>query len=198
MVVGDESGAVDAGRRRAAADDRLVPLDEGGTGFDGWDRDSEFTAFVHAAGPYLLHTAELLCGDRARAQDLVQTTFERTYRSWRRARRDNPWAYARRILVNLRIDTWRRTRREVLSAPDRLPDSGARDHAATTTARTDVVRALARLPLAQRRVVVLRHLLDLTEPQVARELGISVGTVKSHNARGLHTLRRLLDEEDPT
>jgi len=62
------------------------------------------------------------------------------------------------------------------------------------TARTTVVRALARLPVAQRRVVVLRHLLDLTEPEVARELGISVGTVKSHNARGLNRLREVLSE----
>ena len=60
--------------------------------------------------------------------------------------------------------------------------------------RNDVVRALAGLPLAQRRVVVLRHLLDLTESETARELAISVGTVKSHNARALARLRILLTE----
>ena len=77
------------------------------------DRAEQFAAFVVCAGPYLLHTAELLCGDKARAQDLVQATFERTYRSWSKARDGDPWAYARRILVNLRIDGWRRTRREL-------------------------------------------------------------------------------------
>jgi RNA polymerase sigma-70 factor (sigma-E family) len=162
----------------------------------GWDaagdRDAQFAAFVAAAGPYLLHTAELLCGDRVRAQDLVQTTFERTYRSWYKARDGDPWTYARRVLVNLRIDGWRRTRREVLTAT--LPDPAAPDHAAAVTARGTVVAALARLPVAQRKVVVLRHLLDLTEAQVAHELGISVGTVKSHNARGLSRLRELLSE----
>jgi DNA-directed RNA polymerase specialized sigma24 family protein len=45
-------------------------------------------------------------------------------------------------------------------------------------------------------VVVLRHLLDLTEPAVADELGISVGTVKSHNARALARLREILSEGD--
>jgi RNA polymerase sigma-70 factor (sigma-E family) len=159
------------------------------------DRDEQFAAFVVGAGPYLLHTAELLCGDRSRAQDLVQATFERTYRSWRKASDGDPFAYARRILVNLRIDGWRRTRREHLAAPADLPDPTTPDHAAAVTARNAVVRALARLPVAQRRVVVLRHLLDLTEPQVARELGISVGTVKSHNARGLSRLREILSEE---
>ena len=158
------------------------------------DRDEQFALFVTGAGPYLLHVAELLCGDRARAQDLVQTTFERTYRSWGRASAGNPWAYARHVLVNLRIDGWRRTRRELLLAPADLPDRTSPDHAVAVTDRGTVIRALARLPLAQRRVVVLRHLLDLTEPQVARELGISVGTVKSHNARALSRLRELLGE----
>ncbi|MBM7787889.1 SigE family RNA polymerase sigma factor [Tenggerimyces flavus] len=158
------------------------------------DRDEQFASFVAAAGPYLLHTAELLSGDLARAQDLVQATFERTYRAWGRARDGDPWAYARRILVNLRVDGWRRTRRELLAAPGDLPVASSPDHAAAVAARGTVVRALAQLPLAQRRVVVLRHLLDLTESEVARELGISVGTVKSHNARGLARLRSLLSE----
>lgn len=174
----------------AAADELLA-----GPGAAG-DRDEQFAAFVVLAGPYLLHVAELLCGDRTRAQDLVQATFERTYRSWHKARDGDPWAYARHILVNLRIDGWRRTRREVLAAPADLPDPTTPDHAAAVTARNTVVRALARLPVAQRRVVVLRHLLDLTEPQVARELGISVGTVKSHNARALSRLRDILSEGD--
>jgi hypothetical protein len=68
------------------------------------DRTEQFAAFVDSVGPYLLHTAELLCGDKARANDLVQATFERTYRSWSKARDGDTRAYARRILVNLRID----------------------------------------------------------------------------------------------
>ena len=177
-----------------------LPVDEGdqlkasGDAVDG--RDEQFAAFVTGAGPYLLHTAELLCGDMARAQDLVQATFERTYRSWSKARDGDPWAYARRILVNLRIDGWRRTRREILAAPADLPDPATPDHAGVVTARHTVVRALARLPVAQRRVVVLRHLLDLTEAEVARELEISVGTVKSHNARALSRLREILSGGD--
>jgi RNA polymerase sigma-70 factor (sigma-E family) len=160
------------------------------------DRAEQFAAFVDSVGPYLLHTAELLCGDKARAKDLVQATFERTYRSWSKARDGDTRAYARRILVNLRIDGWRRTRRELLLAPVDVPDTATADHAATVVARNSVVRALARLPVAQRRVVVLRHLLDLTEPEVADELGISVGTVKSHNARALVRLREILSDGD--
>ncbi|WP_423464347.1 sigma factor-like helix-turn-helix DNA-binding protein [Promicromonospora sp. MS192] len=58
------------------------------------------------------------------------------------------------------------------------------------------MQALAQLPLQQRRVVVMRHLLDLSEAQVADELGRSVGTVKSANARGLENLRTILERAD--
>ncbi|MEV6813475.1 SigE family RNA polymerase sigma factor [Micromonospora sp. NPDC051296] len=159
-------------------------------------RDQEFLEFVAASGRYLLRTAVLLCGDPVRAEELVQATYERTYRSWRVVRDGDPQAYARRVLVNLRIDGWRRTRREVLVDPVRLPDRPGPDHTRTVLARNAVVQALARLPLAQRRVVVLRHLLDLTETEVAHELEISVGTVKSHHARGIARLREIFAEGD--
>ncbi|MFI5487823.1 SigE family RNA polymerase sigma factor [Micromonospora echinaurantiaca] len=157
-------------------------------------RDEQFEEFVAYVGPYLLRVALLLSGDLNRAEDLLQTTFERTYRSWDRALSTDPRAYARRILVNLRIDRWRGVRREVLTSPDTLPQRTTASHADAVDGRNDVVRALAALPTAQRRVVVLRHLLDLTESETARELDISVGTVKSHNARALARLRTLLTE----
>jgi RNA polymerase sigma-70 factor (sigma-E family) len=157
-------------------------------------RDEQFEEFVAYVGPYLLHVALLLAGDLNQAEDLVQSTFERTYRSWGRACRTDPRAYARKVLVNLRIDRWRGVRREVLTSPDALPQRTTPGHADTVDGRNDVVRALAALPLAQRRVVVLRHLLDLSESETALELDVSVGTVKSHNARALARLRGLLTE----
>jgi RNA polymerase sigma-70 factor (sigma-E family) len=157
-------------------------------------RDKVFEEFVAYVGPYLLRVALLLSGDRNDAEDLVQATFERTYRSWERARSTDPRAYARKILVNLRIDRWRGAHREVLTSPYTLPQRTTPSHADAVDGRNEVVRALAELPLAQRRVVVLRHLLDLTESETARELDVSVGTVKSHNARAMARLRTLLTE----
>jgi len=160
-------------------------------------KDQEFVAFVRSARPYLFRTAFLLCGDPHRAEDLVQGTFERVYRSWHRVGAE-PRAYARRVLVNLRTDTWRRTSRTDLPGDDvlRLPDTP--DHAARVAVRDELVQALAQLPPQQRRVVVMRHLLDLSEAQVAGELGRSVGTVKSANARGLENLRAILERADLT
>lgn len=155
-------------------------------------RDAEFTAFVRESSAYLHRTAYLLCGDRHRAEELVQSTFERVYRTWAKVRPGTETAYARRILVNLRIDGWRHTRRESFPGDDKIPVAPSSDHAGHVVLRDELVRGLARLPVNQRRVVVLRHLLDLPEAEVARELGIAVGTVKAANSRGLARLRDLL------
>lgn len=155
-------------------------------------RDAEFTAFVRDSGAYLHRTAYLLCGDRHRAEELVQSTFERVYRTWAKVRPGTQRAYARQILVNLRIDGWRHGRRESIPGDDRLPVGATPDHAGHLALRDELVRGLAQLPDNQRRVVVLRHLLDLPEADVARELGVAVGTVKAANSRGLARLRDLL------
>ncbi|MFI6424989.1 SigE family RNA polymerase sigma factor [Promicromonospora sp. NPDC050880] len=156
------------------------------------DRDGEFVEFVTSAGPYLYRTAYLLSGDAHRAEELVQATFERTYRAWSKARTGEPRAYARRILLNLRVDDWRKDRRSGVTDDGVVPLDPAPDHAHGVAVRDELARALRALPPGQRRVVVLRHLLDLSEAQVADELGISVGSVKSANARGLGRLRSLL------
>lgn len=157
-------------------------------------RDEEFTAFMAAHRRDLLRAAWLLVGDEHRAEELAQQALVRTYAAWSRARRD-PLAYARRVLVNLRVDTWRRRRREVLIAPAEMPDEPV---AASRRAedRDQLLRALAILTPRQRRIVVLRHLLDLTDTEVAEDLGISPGTVRSTASRGLAVLRAALTDGD--
>ncbi|MEU4388906.1 SigE family RNA polymerase sigma factor [Promicromonospora sp. NPDC023805] len=159
-------------------------------------RDDDFVAFVETAGPYLYRTAYLLTGDSHRAEDLVQTAFERTYRVWDRVRDREPRAYARRIVVNQRIDTWRHVRREVIPGDDHIPVGAVQDGAGGVVLRDALVRALTQLAPQQRRVVVLRHLLDLSEADVAAELGRSVGTVKATNARALERLRGMVAGAD--
>lgn len=163
----------------------------------GGTRDEEFVAFVEADGPYLFRTAFFLVGERALAEDLVQGTFERVYRRWDAARAATPRAYARKVLVNLRTDTWRRTRLTDVPGDDRLPVAHADDHSVQVALRDELARALGSLSPQQRRVVVLRHVLDLPEAQVAREIGRSVGTVKAASSRGLERLRTLLTEAVP-
>ena len=160
----------------------------------GMDPVAEFTVFAQVSTPALYRIAYLLCGDQHRAQDLVQLALERTFKAWKKVGDGDPFAYARRVLATARIDTWRRTRRETLSddpassAPERsapASDSGLGD-------RDRLVRALMQLPVKQRRVVVLRYLLDRSEADTAAELGISTGTVKSTASRALARLRTLV------
>ncbi|WP_246857742.1 SigE family RNA polymerase sigma factor [Oerskovia sp. KBS0722] len=217
-LVGGGDGLQDEPRRvpdRSAPDPFDLEFDRGGPAEEGEgsggvilraSRNAEFTTFMEQAVGPLHRMAYLLCGDQHRAEELTQQTFERTYRAWSKARDGDPLVYARRILANLRVDTWRRTRREVLSAPDDLRDHsegiagtprvGTSTGVVPTTVddRDLVVRALLQLPLKQRRVVVMRHMLDLSETEVSGELGIPVGTVKSTSSRALARLRTILDD----
>jgi RNA polymerase sigma-70 factor (sigma-E family) len=135
--------------------------------------------------------AYAICGDWHRADDLLQTAFVKLYVAWPRLR--DPAAaeaYARRILVRANVDESRR--------PWRRERSGLEGHHGTTPTgsgfedRSALVDALQQLPSMQRKVVVLRHLLDLSVAQTADELGIGEGTVKSHTSRGLAALERAL------
>lgn len=158
------------------------------------DRDAEFAAFVAEATPALARTAWLLCGDERRAEELVQAALVRTYLAWGTARQREPLAYARRVLANLRIDGWRKHRREVLTGAP--PEQALAAEADRLAERDRLVRALGTLSPRQRRVVVLRHLVGLSEREVADDLGVSVGTVKSTASRGLAQLRSVLGEEE--
>ena len=160
----------------------------------GIDREAEFSAFMAGATASLGRTAWLLCGDVHQADELVQQALVRTYLAWPRARRSDPLAYARRVLANLRIDTWRRRRREVLVDPVELPETSQVSGADQRADRDQLVRALALLTPRQRRVVVLRHLEGLSEREVAFDLGVSVGTVKSTSSPGLERLRAMLGD----
>ncbi len=155
-------------------------------------REEGFAAFMAGSQAELLRAAWLLVGEAHRAEELTQQALVRTYGAWPRAQRD-PLAYTRRVLVNLRTDNWRRRRREVLMSQESLPDRGLVDGGAVEQ-RDELTRALGVLTARQRRVVVLRYLLDLPEAEVAADLGISVGTVKSTASRAFARLRSELPQ----
>ncbi|HET7690098.1 MAG TPA: SigE family RNA polymerase sigma factor [Nocardioidaceae bacterium] len=155
--------------------------------------DAEFTAFVVARRPHLRRVAFALCGDWHAADDLVQTALAKLYVAWPRMRKvDSAEAYARRVIVRAIVDESRRPwRRE--HATQALPEAATHD---VIGEHDDVVAALQLLPSMQRRCVVMRHWLDLSVEETARELGISSGTVKSHTSRALTRLNELLADEE--
>jgi RNA polymerase sigma-70 factor (sigma-E family) len=136
----------------------------------------------------LQHAAYLLTGDRHQAEDDVQTVLVRVYTAWPRIRRQDPFAYARKVLANLVIDRWRRPIRE--DATEELPERPVLgDFADGVAAQEWLMRALASLSARERAIVVLRHFWDLSEADVAAELKVSVGTVKSTASRALAKIR---------
>jgi RNA polymerase sigma-70 factor (sigma-E family) len=154
--------------------------------------DEEFAEFAHASSSRLLHAAFLLTGDRHTAEDAAQTALVRTYAAWSRVRRDDAFAYARRILVNHVTDRWRR-RREYATGV--LPDRPARGDVAEEVARRQwLIGALGSLTARERAVIIMRYFFDLPEANVAEELHITVGTVKSTSSRALAKLRVSADE----
>lgn len=149
-------------------------------------REAEFTAFVDSASAYLTRTAYLLCGDVETAHDLVQEALVRTYAAWWRVRPAEARAYARRVLVNLNVDRYRRPS----AVPVAMVDERTVDHEeGRVDDRDELRRMLASLAPQQRRVIVLRYFDDLSEAEVAQCLGVTVGSVKASCSRGLAALR---------
>ena len=156
--------------------------------------DDEFAEFARASYSGLRHAGWLLTGDRHAAEDAAQAALVRTYAAWSRVRRDDAYAYARRVLVNYVTDRWRRRLREYPAGE--LPErAGAPDLADEVALRQWRAGALATLTARERAVIVMRYLFDLPEAAVARDLGITLGTVKSTSSRALAKLRVRADDE---
>jgi RNA polymerase sigma-70 factor (sigma-E family) len=150
--------------------------------------DADFRAFAMGERARLFRLGLALTADRGLAEDLVQTALMRTYARWGRLAGQDPAGYAARVVVNVNVDRWRRLRgREQLTAV--TPDTPGTDVAAGVADRDAVLRALAGLSVRERRVVVARFLLDLSEQQTAVELGWPPGTVKSVTHRAVGKLR---------
>jgi RNA polymerase sigma-70 factor, ECF subfamily len=149
-------------------------------------RDQQgFEEFYAAVFGRLVGQLYLVTGDLEEAEDAVQEALTRAAVRWGRLRDYAvPEAWVRRVAMNLASDGFRRARRRLAVATRLRPEP---DHPATLDGVV-VADALRTLPMAQRKAVVLHHLLDLPVDRVAAELGVPVGTVKSRLARARSAL----------
>lgn len=121
-------------------------------------------------------------GDLAEAQDVVQEAFCRALARWGRvADYDDPVAWVRRVAWNLATSRFRRLR----VAGDFLRRQREQHVEGPGPERVALIRALATLPAAQRRAMVLHYMGQLSLAEIADQEGVAVGTVKSwlHRAR---------------
>ena len=154
-----------------------------------------FREFVAGGAPRHLRTAYLLTGHPADAEDLLQTALTKLMRVWDRvSQQGSPDAYLRSVIVNTHASRWQRKWRGEV-ATEVLPETAGFDPYPTSDDRDVLRRALMTLSKGERAVVVLRHVEDLPEAEVARVLGCSAGTVKSQSSRGLAKLRAALSPE---
>lgn len=150
-------------------------------------------AVLHAAS--LRRSAFLFCGDWHFAQDLMQATLIKIYRSWSRVEDHDSLAnYGRTVLLRTWLDEkrrpWRRSEHSEADVPEAVDPSADPETSAQWNWVHGVVhKALLELPPRQRAAVALRYFDDLSVAETAAVMGCSQGTVKSQTARGLETLR---------
>jgi RNA polymerase sigma-70 factor (ECF subfamily) len=153
--------------------------------------EEAFDELYLAAGARLVGQLYAATGDLGEAQDCVQDAFVRAWLRWDRvAGYDNAEAWVRRVALNLAVSRWRRARRLVLGrSVDVAQPAPGREQA-------DVVAALRTLPERQRTALVLHDLAGLTVAEVATELRVPEGTVKSWLSRSRAQLARELGGEE--
>jgi RNA polymerase sigma-70 factor (ECF subfamily) len=148
---------------------------------------------------YAVHVDKLILqlwaytGDHQQAEDVVQEAFCRAFARWSViSAYDDPAAWVRRVAINLATNRFRQltslrrfiSRYREAYEPEPSPD------------RVLLVDAIARLPPAQRRAIVLRYLGDLSVSDIARQEDVSENTVKSWLRRGRSTLAALLLDDE--
>ena len=143
------------------------------------DFDTEFNSLWRRA----YGVAYVVLGDRGESEDIAQETLARVTCAGRRSRPTPGRGWFE----------WPEISRSTGAASARTAAPEIGDVPGLDAQRVDLQRALLALSPKQREVVVLRYLVDLPEAEVAKAMGCSVGTVKTHASRGLAALRRSLE-----
>ena len=159
--------------------------------------------------PTVLAISLRVIGDRAAAEDVLQETF---WRVWRSARTFEPqrgsftsWLF--RIARNLAIDAFRRRNVrpiEIFSAedPDILldqvsdPDMNVAEQAQSAMENRRVRNALAILPQVQRQVIEMAYFYGMTRQEIAEMTGEALGTIHTRARLGLQKLREELGRNE--
>ena len=159
-----------------------------------------------ALSDQVFRVARHLASSRDEAEDLVQETYARAFRSWRSfTPGTNLRAWLLRILTNLNIDRGRRSQRAPQTTPleandyylyDKLAEADGgvsdEDRVVERLSQDDIVSALSAVPHDFRDVIVLVDIGDFSYQDAAQILDIPIGTVMSRLHRGRRILKREL------
>jgi RNA polymerase sigma-70 factor (ECF subfamily) len=120
-------------------------------------------------------------GDKAAAEDCAQDTFERAYKGWSSWRPDAPVeAWLHRIAINVAVSDRRRARiRQAGELVRRLGRPSPPPDPTALAERSDLIRAMRKLPTKQAAALVLRHFHGYSNREIAASLGVPEQTVAS-------------------
>ncbi len=173
-----------------APDEALLALYANG------DRDAA-RLLMHRLTPKVFSQAFRILGDRAEAEDVVQEAMLKLWKiapEWRQGEaKVSTWLY--RIVANLCTDRLRKRRRNDSLDTVAEPEDGTASvtEQMQRKSRSDALgAALDELPDRQKQAVVLRHLDELSNPEIADVMGVGVGAVENLIARGKRALAGIL------
>ncbi|HET7198388.1 MAG TPA: sigma-70 family RNA polymerase sigma factor [Burkholderiales bacterium] len=147
--------------------------------------------------PRLRRYARALVGERAGADDLVQDTLERAWSKlhlYRRGTDLRAWLFT--VMHNVHVNKLRAAR-PTDPLEDGMPELAQRAQQTDALLVRDLDRAIARLPADQRAVLLLVTLEEMSYDEVARTLGIPIGTVMSRLSRAREKLRAMTMGQTP-
>jgi len=142
--------------------------------------------------PRLRRYARALVGERSSADDLVQDTLERAWAKlhlYRRGTDLRAWLFT--VMHNVHVNRVRATR-PVDPLEEGMPELATGGTQPDALLVRDLDRAISRLPADQRAVLLLVTLEEMSYEEVARTLGIPIGTVMSRLSRAREKLRAMM------
>jgi RNA polymerase sigma-70 factor, ECF subfamily len=162
------------------------------------ETEREISELYQRAYPRLVGLLTAMSGSYGDAEEVAQEAYLRALARWTQVRGlDDPEAWVRLVAVRLLISRRRRVLRGFKVS--RLLESR---HPGPTAApgpdRLAVAQALAQISLDHRAVAVLHYYLDMSIEEIAKELSIPAGTVKSRLSRARKNLAPLLTERTET
>jgi RNA polymerase sigma-70 factor, ECF subfamily len=156
--------------------------------------EADFERLYRNSYRRILGTLITLVRDRATAEDCAQETYERAFRHWKEWRPEaSAEAWLHRIAINVAISDRRRQKlRQAGELVRRLGRPGAGPDPSVVAERSDLFRAMKKLPPKQTAVLVLRHYHGYSNREIAAALGVPEQTVASRLAAARQHLQAVL------
>ena len=170
------------------------PASEGGEATYQPGSEADFERLYRSSYRRILGTLVTMLRDMAAAEDCTQEAYERAFRAWKSWRPDAPAeAWLHRIAINTAITRQRRERMQEAGAIiRRLGRPAAQADPAALAERSDLLKALRKLPPKQSAAIVLRHFHGYSNREIAVALGVPEQTVASRLAAARERLQLLL------